>query len=100
MAAGMSDCNVFASLPISLLPCRGIDHHWQRDTFATAGQQVDVWDHSRSQPVHSFSWGADSLTSVRFNPVSLSCGACPGLPAHQRMLRPGQVPVLLAWVLP
>ncbi|EIE25085.1 WD40 repeat-like protein [Coccomyxa subellipsoidea C-169] len=48
---------------------RGIDHHWTRNTFATAGQQVDVWDHERSEPVSTFSWGSDSVTSVRFNPA-------------------------------
>lgn len=49
---------------------RGIDHHWDRNSFATAGPQVDVWDHERSEPVSSFTWGADSVMSVRFNPVS------------------------------
>lgn len=32
-------------------------------------QQVDVWDHERSEPVSGFAWGADSVTSVRFNPA-------------------------------
>ena len=50
---------------------RGIDHHWDRNSFATAGPQVDVWDHERSEPVSSFTWGADSVMSVRFNPVSI-----------------------------
>lgn len=49
---------------------RGIDHHWSRNSFATAGPQVDIWDHERSEPVNSFTWGADSIMSVRFNPVS------------------------------
>ena len=31
--------------------------------------QVDVWDHERSEPVSSFSWGADTVTAVRFNPA-------------------------------
>ncbi len=31
--------------------------------------QVDVWDHERSEPVSTFSWGSDSVTSVRFNPA-------------------------------
>lgn len=49
---------------------RGIDHHWGRNSFATAGPQVNIWDHERSEPVNSFTWGADSIMSVRFNPVS------------------------------
>ena len=31
--------------------------------------QVDVWDHERSEPISNFSWGSDSVTSVRFNPA-------------------------------
>ncbi|XP_068642841.1 uncharacterized protein [Aristolochia californica] len=44
------------------------DHQWEGDLFATAGAQVDIWDHSRSQPVNSFEWGKDTVVSVRFNP--------------------------------
>lgn len=49
---------------------RGIDHHWSRNIFATAGSVVDIWDHTRSEPVNSFTWGSDTITSARFNPVS------------------------------
>lgn len=48
---------------------KGLDHHWDKNVFATAGEKVDVWDHERSTPIHSFTWGADSVQSVRFNPV-------------------------------
>ncbi|MBN3314710.1 DCA13 factor, partial [Atractosteus spatula] len=47
----------------------GIDHHWKEGTFATCGQQVDIWDEQRTSPIRSFSWGVDSIISVRFNPV-------------------------------
>lgn len=47
---------------------RAIDHRWQGNIFATAGAVVDIWDHSRSEPINSFAWGADSIYSVRFNP--------------------------------
>ncbi|XP_055823520.1 uncharacterized protein LOC129892022 [Solanum dulcamara] len=46
----------------------GVDHQWDGDLFATAGAQVDIWNHNRSQPVNSFEWGKDTVTSVRFNP--------------------------------
>ncbi|XP_009761693.1 uncharacterized protein LOC107809218 [Nicotiana tabacum] len=46
----------------------GVDHQWDGDLFATAGAQVDIWNHNRSQPVNSFEWGNDTVTSVRFNP--------------------------------
>ncbi|KAJ6908700.1 DDB1- and CUL4-associated factor 13 [Populus alba x Populus x berolinensis] len=45
-----------------------VDHQWSGDLFATAGAQVDIWNHNRSQPVNSFKWGTDSVISVRFNP--------------------------------
>jgi WD repeat and SOF domain-containing protein 1 len=47
----------------------GVDHHWQRMQFVTAGAAVDLWDHTRSEPVSTFSWGSDTVTSARFNPA-------------------------------
>jgi WD repeat and SOF domain-containing protein 1 len=45
-----------------------IDHHWQDKQFATSGETVCVWDSSRSDPIHSYKWGADSILSCKFNP--------------------------------
>ncbi|CAL8247986.1 unnamed protein product [Lota lota] len=47
----------------------GLDHHQKDGTFATCGQYVDIWDEQRSTPIRSFSWGVESFSSVRFNPV-------------------------------
>lgn len=47
---------------------KGADHQWGGNLFATAGAQLDIWDHNRSQPVNSFEWGVDTVVSVRFNP--------------------------------
>ena len=30
---------------------------------------VDLWDYHRSEPIHSFEWGCDSITTVAFNPA-------------------------------
>lgn len=30
---------------------------------------MDIWDHERSEPLSSFSWGADTITALRFNPA-------------------------------
>ncbi len=46
-----------------------IDHHWNDNQFATSGELVSVWDETRSQPLHSYKWGADSVLSVKFNPA-------------------------------
>ncbi|KAI3887728.1 hypothetical protein MKX03_018575 [Papaver bracteatum] len=45
-----------------------VDHQWDGDQFATAGAQVDIWDHHRSEPIRSFEWGKDTVISLRFNP--------------------------------
>ncbi|KAJ4804712.1 DDB1-and CUL4-associated factor 13 [Rhynchospora pubera] len=47
---------------------RGVDHQWNSSIFATAGAQVDIWDHNRSEPINTFQWGNDSVISIRFNP--------------------------------
>lgn len=49
----------------------GLDHHQTEGVFATCGQQVDIWDEQRSSPIRSFTWGVDSFSSVRFNPVEV-----------------------------
>lgn len=46
-----------------------IDHHWSQNIFATCGQQLDIWDEDRTEPVRSFTWGVDSLHAVKFNPI-------------------------------
>ncbi|XP_029447716.1 DDB1- and CUL4-associated factor 13 [Rhinatrema bivittatum] len=55
----------------------GIDHHWQDAVFATCGQQVDIWNEQRSTPMRSFTWGVDSICSVKFNPIeTYLLGSC------------------------
>lgn len=48
---------------------RAVDFRRSSPLFATAGAQVDVWDRNRSEAIKSFSWGTDSVYSVRFNPA-------------------------------
>ncbi|KAL4393340.1 hypothetical protein AHAS_Ahas02G0042200 [Arachis hypogaea] len=33
---------------------RAVDHQWDGELFATAGAQVDIWNHNRSEPINSF----------------------------------------------
>ncbi|XP_053571241.1 DDB1- and CUL4-associated factor 13 [Bombina bombina] len=55
----------------------GIDHHWKNAVFATCGQQVDVWDEQRTSPMRSFTWGVDSISCVKFNPIETHIlGSC------------------------
>lgn len=48
---------------------RAIDHQWNSTMFATAGAQVDIWDYNRSEPINTFSWGVDTIISIRFSPA-------------------------------
>eukprot|EP00501_MAST-03F_sp_TOSAG23-6_P000921 GSMAST32.ASY1.ANO1.957.1 assembled CDS len=50
-------------------PFNGIDHHWRTNTFATCSDKIEVWDHSRSSALSSFTWGADKIRSCKFNPA-------------------------------
>ena len=47
----------------------GVDHHRAEAKFATCGEQVEIWDETRSEPVQSLTWGVDSVGNIRFNPV-------------------------------
>jgi WD repeat and SOF domain-containing protein 1 len=46
-----------------------MDHHYSKPLLLTGGETVQLWEESRSEPLKSFSWGCDSIYSVRFNPV-------------------------------
>lgn len=49
----------------------GIDHHGTDATFATCGDTVDFWDEHRSVPIQTYSWGVDTIHSVKFNPIEV-----------------------------
>lgn len=56
-----------------------MDHHWKDNILATCGEQVDIWDEMRAEPIRTFTWGVDSIQSVKFNPVEhhlLGATAC------------------------
>ncbi len=36
------------------------------------GETLDVWDYNRSNPIHTFTWGADAINCVRYNPAETS----------------------------
>lgn len=46
-----------------------VDHHWVDNQYATSGEAVCIWDANRSEPSHSYTWGADSILSVKYNPA-------------------------------
>ena len=48
-----------------------IDHHWKEPMFATTGDVVEIWNEERTEPVRSFTWGVDSINSLKFNPIEV-----------------------------
>ncbi|KAI8854088.1 WD40-repeat-containing domain protein [Chytridium lagenaria] len=37
----------------------GLDHHRSETKFATSSTKIDIWDHNRSEPIISLTWGAE-----------------------------------------
>ena len=46
-----------------------IDHHRVDAQFATSGDAVCIWNSDRNEPLHTYKWGSDTVTSVSFNPA-------------------------------
>ncbi|ODV96724.1 hypothetical protein PACTADRAFT_48541 [Pachysolen tannophilus NRRL Y-2460] len=46
---------------------KSIDHHRSDNVFVTGGAEINLWDVKRSKPISNLSWGADNITSVKFN---------------------------------
>lgn len=64
-------------------------HHHQHHNhiiiiFIYIGESVSIWDDTRSSPLHSYKWGADSVLSVKFNPAESSLLASTGIVKKSR----------------
>lgn len=46
---------------------QGIDHHRSKSNFVTGGAKIQLWDSNRSKPLTDLSWGADNISTVKFN---------------------------------
>ncbi|GMM28154.1 rRNA-processing protein [Martiniozyma asiatica (nom. inval.)] len=55
-----------------------LDHHHSDDIFITGGAQLNLWDINRNRPISDLSWGADNVTTVRFNKTETSIFASAG----------------------
>ncbi len=54
-------------------PYLGVDTHWREaHRFAACSTVVELWDASRGDALCTYAWGADSVTSVRWNPAETS----------------------------
>eukprot|EP00760_Papus_ankaliazontas_P019018 PhM_4_TR17828/c0_g1_i1/m.68928/K11806/WDSOF1; WD repeat and SOF domain-containing protein 1 len=54
----------------------GIDHMAQRSQFITAGNNLELWDLSRTRPVRTYQWGMDPIVAVKCNRVEPDIVAC------------------------
>jgi WD repeat and SOF domain-containing protein 1 len=53
-----------------------IDHHWQKNWFATAGNSVEIWDINRTRPIQTFNWGDDVVSKCAFNKIETDLVCC------------------------
>ncbi|CAH2231029.1 jg3471 [Pararge aegeria aegeria] len=54
---------------LSMSVVSGITHHRSKPIFATCGEQCQLWENTRNEPIKVFKWGVDSLHHVAFNQV-------------------------------
>ncbi|GIZ01400.1 DDB1- and CUL4-associated factor 13 [Caerostris extrusa] len=56
----------------------GISHHRKKSLYATCGEKVDIWENNRSEPLRSLTWGVDTISSIKFNPIEVNtlAGTC------------------------
>ncbi|ODV86738.1 hypothetical protein CANARDRAFT_6310 [[Candida] arabinofermentans NRRL YB-2248] len=57
---------------------QSMDHHKSDPTFVTGGAEINLWDINRTRPVSNLSWGADNITTVKFNKTETSIIASAG----------------------
>lgn len=48
-----------------------MDHHYNRPYLVTCGDNVELWEENRKEPIRQWSWGADSTQYVKYNPVEV-----------------------------
>lgn len=53
-------------------PITAMDHHFKQPFLLTAGEKLELWEENRSEPLRSFTWGADAGYSVKCNPVEVN----------------------------
>ncbi|CAK9304938.1 unnamed protein product [Gordionus sp. m RMFG-2023] len=47
----------------------GCDHHLSNPLFATSGEEVNIWDINRTEPIKTYTSSIDSSNCIKFNPV-------------------------------
>ncbi|KAG2736746.1 hypothetical protein G9P44_000836 [Scheffersomyces stipitis] len=83
--AGFGDEEVYSNKSMGLVKTflgehafKGLDHHRDDDLFVTGGATIQLWDMNRSKYISDLSWGADNITTVKFNQTETSIIASAG----------------------
>ena len=74
-SGGSTEAGAAVEAPVTMVSksfFTGVDHHRRQDLFATSGGAVELWSSTRSEPMSSYSWGADTISTVKFNPVEVN----------------------------
>lgn len=65
----MFDANIPIDTIIAKNTILGMDHHYNRPYLITCGDKVELWEENRKEPIRQWSWGADSTSYVKYNPI-------------------------------
>lgn len=57
---------------------KGLDHHRDDGIFVTGGLNIQLWDINRSNYISDLSWGADNISTVKFNKTETNIIASAG----------------------
>ena len=55
-----------------------LDHHRFKPLIFTAGEKVELWEETRSEPLKTFKWTCDSVHAIKFNPVEVDVACSAG----------------------
>ncbi|KAI1305206.1 DDB1- and CUL4-associated factor 13 [Halotydeus destructor] len=65
----IEDASVPMNTIIGKYASMSIAHHYEKPLLATCGERVEIWEETRSDPIVSYLWGADTVNCIKFNPV-------------------------------
>lgn len=81
-------------------PFTDLDCHRNGRLFGTSGAAVQIWDLERADPVHTFSWGADTINALKWNQaetsIVASCATDRSIMLHDLRMKSSLAKVVLS----
>lgn len=65
----MQDNNIPIDTTVAKDLILGMDHHYYKPYFVTCGDKVQLWEENRKEALMQWSWGADTVSYIKYNPV-------------------------------